>query len=180
MTTETAARSARSGRPSTLSPNSGRSKRFLSGEAMTPAARLPAGCRTRLLSARAYQGGRPETTCPQAPGSEPEALQLTGVSAPSRLHFHDQLEVHRPAEQRLDLGACPHPDLAHGDAPLADEDAFLRLRLDEHDGADPRELDLVHDDGDRVRHLLPRELERLLPDHFGDALLEGEIGGLAR
>ena len=82
------------------------------------------------------------------------------------------------ADERLHLGACPRADLAHHRALLADEDPLLRLGLDVDEGAHAVVLELLDLDRDRVRDLLARQLERLLADDLGDALLEREVGRL--
>ena len=80
------------------------------------------------------------------------------------------------AEQRLDLGPGAGADLADHRAPLADEDLLLRLGLDEHERAQELLLELVELDRDRVRHLVARQLQRLLADQLGDPLLARLVG----
>jgi hypothetical protein len=80
------------------------------------------------------------------------------------------------SEERLDLRPRPGADLADHRALLADEDLLLRLGLDEQEGAQELVVELVDLDGDRVRHLVARQLERLLPDQLDDALLARLVG----
>ena len=59
------------------------------------------------------------------------------VVAPAAAHAHAQVEHHLAADQPLDLGARAGADGADHPALLADEDALLRLRLDEDRRLDP-------------------------------------------
>ena len=81
-------------------------------------------------------------------------------------------------EQRLDLGPRPCPDVPYHRAALADEDLLLRLGLDEDRGAHDLFLHLLELDGNRVRHLVARQPERLLADQLGELQVDREVGAL--
>ncbi len=89
-----------------------------------------------------------------------------------------QLEEHLVADHCLDLRPRPHADLLDHCALLADEDLLLRLGLDEHVGAHDLLVHLLDLDRDRVRHLVPRELERLLAHELGDLEVQRQVGAL--
>src|SRR4029079_7008625 len=116
---------------------------------------------------------------PTASASEPEALEHRVVAAPPWPRLDVQLEEHLVPEQVLDLRPRTRADLLHHGAALADHDLLLGLGLDE----DRRPHDLVPElvdlDRDRVRDLLPREVQRLLADQLGDVQLGGYVAALA-
>ena len=72
------------------------------------------------------------------------------------------------AEQRLDLRPRARADIADLRTALADHDLLLRLGLDEDVSADGLLPDLLHLDGDRVRHLVLREAKRLFAHELRD------------
>ena len=61
---------------------------------------------------------------------------------------------------------------------LAHEDLLLRLGLDEDRRAHDLLAELLDLDRDRVRHLLARQLQRLLAHELGDLRLDREVGPL--
>src|SRR4029450_7118214 len=113
--------------------------------------------------------------CRSGRGSDPQPLEHPLVAAPPRAHLHLEIEKNRMAEQRLDLGTRPRPDRAHHRATFPGEDLLLRIGLDVEGGPHDLLIHLLDLDGDRVRHLVARQLQRLLPDELGDLLLYGEI-----
>src|SRR3990170_790304 len=115
---------------------------------------------------------------PLTPPLEPEPLEHPRVSSPLRPNLDDELEVHGTAYQRLHLGPGSRADLAHHRAALADEDPLLGLGLHVEQRADGLLPQLLHLDGHGMWNLFAREVERLLADHLGDPLLDGEVGGL--
>src|SRR6185503_11083513 len=101
-----------------------------------------------------------------------KAFEHILVTAPVRPHLDLQLEIDVVAEKTLDLGPRAGADRPDHAAALADEDALLRLGLDEHDRVHAPLVELLDLDPDRVRNLLPRVRERLLADELGDSSLE--------
>ena len=81
-------------------------------------------------------------------------------------------------DERLDLRTSPGSDLAHHRAAPADEDLFLRRRLDVERHADEPLLELLDLGGDRMRHLVTGQLDRFLADELGNLLLDGQVGAL--
>src|SRR5262245_46716758 len=79
--------------------------------------------------------------------SEPEPLERLGIAPPTGPDLHDELEEHCVADERLHLRSCTRPDLADHRAALADENALLRLGLDEDARADGLVVELVDLDG---------------------------------
>ena len=80
------------------------------------------------------------------------------------------------AEEVLDLRSRTAADLAHHRAALPDEDALLRLGLDEHGRLDELVRELLQLHGDRVRDLLPSTAESLLPNQLREHHLSGLVG----
>src|SRR5262249_58220224 len=106
-----------------------------------PTGRLRGSCRSR--ASRRRRGGRsppaertrsrPRPSC-RASGRQQESELAQGalVAAPVPAHFHGRLEIYLDAEERLEVAPGGRADLLQHRAPLADEDALLRLLLDEY------------------------------------------------
>ena len=82
------------------------------------------------------------------------------------------------AEQRLDLRPRAGADLADHRAALPTRICFCDSVSTRTIGAHDAVLELLDLDRDRVRHLLPRQRERLLADELGDLHLERQVGAL--
>ncbi len=100
-----------------------------------------------------------------------QPLQGTRPALPVLVHPHDQLEV----DARGQLLANPGADLLQDQAALADHHAPLAVALHEDLTADPRPLPFGDAGGDRVRELLARHREQLLPHQLGDPHRFGRI-----
>src|SRR5713226_6914754 len=122
---------------------------------------------------------------------EPELFEGAIVLAPALAHGHRELEADLDAEEALEVLPGRGADALEGGPALADDDALLRIVLDEDGGPDVQALrplplaQLLHADGARVRNLLVGEAEDLLADGLGDPeglglirqRLPREIGG---
>src|SRR5215217_319532 len=151
----------------------------------------PAPSRPRVIRRpvrRAADGRNPRTAVPtgtavpRGRSSEAEPLQRLRVALPLAHDLHAQVEEDLRAEEPLHLLASPRADGLERLPTVADHDALLRVALDDERRVDTREpllfLDVVDHDGDRVRHLLSRNRERLFADQLGKALLERRVGDL--
>src|SRR5713101_6261711 len=122
---------------------------------------------------------------------EPELFEGAIVLAPALAHGHRELEEDLDAEEALEVLSGRGADALEGGAALADDDALLRIVLDEDGGPDVQALrplplaQLLHADGAGIGNLLMGEAEDLLPDSLGDPeglrlirqRLPREIGG---
>ena len=81
----------------------------------------------------------------------------------------------RPSSNSIS-GRARVADLPDHAAALADEDPLLRAVSTSTEADTRPPVDLLDLHRDRVRHLLARELERLLPHELGDAALERLVG----
>ena len=103
------------------------------------------------------------------------------VAAPLRPHLHLQLEEDRVAEQVLDLRPRARADLPAPSSRPCRRGSASATRSRRRRRADDLLVDLLDLDRDRVRHLLARQLERLLADELGDLRLDarGRCAGRA-
>src|SRR5690606_38875819 len=102
--------------------------------------------------------------------SEAEAAELLGVALPVLRDLDVEVEVHPRAEQGLDPAPGPGADLPQPRPSAADDDGLLGVPLDEQVDVDVEQrraplparslTDLLDDDGERVRQLVPDALER--------------------
>src|SRR3954467_3067634 len=121
--------------------------------------------------------------------SVPQPVQLLGVVLPLAEDGDVQIQVHPGAQQLLQA----HPRLAADGldhlATAAEQPRLLGLPLDVQqrvhlDQLVPRALavgtadQLLHRDGEGVRHLLAHLLQRRLTDQLGDLPLDVLVGGL--
>ena len=104
--------------------------------------------------------------------SETEAVERLGAALPVLVDLHEQLDV-GTGRQLLAHGDA---DLLEDGAPLADHDPLLRVALDQDLAADARPLPLRHPGGDRVRQLLVRHGQQLLPHQLRDPERLGHVG----
>lgn len=114
------------------------------------------------------------------PPRRSEPLERPPVASPRGSHLDDELEEDVISDERFDLGSRPRADLPDRGAPLPDEDPLLRLGLDDHRRPHCPLLPLDELDGQRMRHLVPRQVQRLLANDLRDALVERLIGSLVR
>ena len=109
-------------------------------------------------------------------GQSPSRSSWT-VAAPARTHLHDELEVDGVPEERLDLGSRT-PPISLTIAPR------FPIRIPFCDSVSTRTAartvspSSLHLHGQGVRDLVTREMQRLLTDHLGDALLQRQVGVL--
>src|SRR5689334_2675918 len=76
---------------------------------------------------------------PESTRSETQLAQLLGVALPILGDAHVEVQVHRGAEQRLDLPAGGRPDVLEPGTALADDDALLAVAFDVELRADVQE-----------------------------------------
>src|SRR5699024_4499201 len=122
------------------------------------------------------------------PTSEPQPPQLLGIALPLLGDLDPQVQMDLAAQQRVDLGTGPRPNLPQPRAAPADDDPLLAVALDEQRrthhqaplarsdlgegvAARIRLDDLLDHHRDRVRQLVAHALERRLADQLRDAVV---------
>src|SRR5215831_18757441 len=130
---------------------------------------------TRSLSP---SGNPPMTTAEVLPSGisgrqqEAELAEGTVILAPVAPDLNGQPQEDLNSEECFHIAAGGHPDLLEHGPAATDEDAFLRVLLDEHGSTDVDPLgtamfgELVHPHRHRVGHLIAGQVEDLLPDEF--------------
>src|SRR5208337_609804 len=93
---------------------------------------------------------------------------LHRVLAPVRHYFHEQAEKNLRSQQAFQFFSRLRPDALQHISLMPDEDFLLRIALHVHGHFNPQELrrllKLVHDHGQRVRHLVVGQLNGFFPD----------------
>ncbi len=113
----------------------------------------------------------------------PSRSSTRSSRAPVPAHAHRQIEVDPGAELALDRPARSGADRFDHAAARADHDSLLRLGLDQDHRSDAHELrlaildllDLLDLDLDRMRDLLARARQDLLPDQLRQQLRPGLV-----
>src|SRR3954451_9109204 len=107
---------------------------------------------------------RPPRAAAAAAPLAPERVEGLGAALPVLVDLHEQLQVGALGKLLAHGGA----DLLQDLPPLADDDALLRLALDEDLAADAWPLPLCYPTRQRVRQLFSGDGEQLLTHELGD------------